>query len=60
MFENCFMVCVALILKIAYFLVKPVLLALSSTALCNERKDNHYQQVSTQEELLSLIPRTWK
>ena len=46
----------AVILKIAYFLVKPVLLALSSTAVCNGRKDDHCQKAST-HELFSLIPR---
>ena len=60
MFENCFTPCVVIILKITYFLVKPVLLALSSTAVCNETKDNHHQKVSTHEELLSLIPRTYR
>ena len=47
-----------MILKIAYFLVKPVLLALSSTAVCNGRKDDHCQKASTHEELLSFIPKT--
>ena len=43
MFHSC---PTAQVLKITYFLVKPVLLALSSTAVCNEWKDNHHQKVS--------------